>query len=498
LPSLYDLTVLSMSFPTLRVTAYLLAALLVTVAVGALAAVAPEVALGTAVTVVAPFALAHSGGRLIVITAGGLVVLQGSSDVNAPKVAYFAFILASWMIAIVRLNGRNIAWIAPFRRLLFGSSVLLGLLIVSAPVALGNGVQFTDWARDATPYAMLAALPLIGIDCAREVSSRVILGLFGTIGVIAALGGATDWLGRRGVSAVDIGKFSLSSFALIAALFSFAIVRAARGPGRGRWFAIAVFALVAALLTGSRSSIVLLGGFLGIAGSPKKWRVPIRAALGVFAALVLLSALLAPFVESQVSSDPNFLSQRFSVAVSFLQGGPTDPSYADRVFEYDEAGAEVIAHPLLGTGPGFLYPSFYPGELPTYTLDTPLVTPAKFGLLGTGVVVFFLALLVSTVRASRRLVGATEVGTALRAFGFIFVLDLPFGGFIEDKGLSMVLMLFLGLLAATGRERLADRVGSREDRQPVNRRVSFGQIAQPNTVGSDRSVTVSKPEAPPT
>ena len=68
---------------------------------------------------------------------------------------------------------------------------------------------------------MLAVLPIVGIDCARDVSSRLMVGLLGAVGVIAALGFAVDWIGRRGVSSLAVGKFSLSSFALIAAVFGF-------------------------------------------------------------------------------------------------------------------------------------------------------------------------------------------------------------------------------------------------------------------------------------
>ena len=116
----------------------------------------------------------------------------------------------------------------------------------------------------------------------------------------------------------------------------------------------------------------------------------------------------------------------------------------------------------MGTGPGYLYPSVVPGDPPAFTLDTPLVTPAKFGLLGASIVVFLLAQAARAIGASRRLVGATQVGIALSGFGFIFVVDLPFGGFLEDKGFSIALMLFLALLAARGRERLSDADIARE------------------------------------
>jgi hypothetical protein len=479
-----------MGFPTLRGTSYLLAALFGTVAVGATAAIAPEVALGTAGLVVALLALSHSTGRLLVITVGGLLVLQDSQGLNAAKVAYFFSILLSWMIAFAGLTRRDDAWAVPFRRLLLGSSAVLGIVLVSAPIALVNGAQFTDWARDATPYAMLAMLPIVGIDCACKVSSRVLVGLLGAVGVIAALGFAVDWIGRRGVSALAVEKFSLASFALIAAAFSFAIVRAARGPGRGRWFAVAGVAMVAALLSGGRTSLVLLAGFPGIAGNPKQWRVPIRAVVGVFAALVFCAALLAPFVESQVSSDPAFLTQRVSLAVAFLQGGPTDASYAARVSEYEEAWSQVIAHPISGTGPGFIYPPSYYYPLPGFTLDSPLTTPAKFGLLGTGIILFFLSQLASTARATRRLIGATDVGTAIRAFGFMFVLDLPFGGFLEDKGFSIALMLFLGILAAVTRERLAGM------RQIQTR--DLAAVRQIQTVAKDAAGSVGSEPAPAT
>jgi hypothetical protein len=441
-----------------RATVYWLLAPPAAAGAGLLLAVQPLVLLSLAVAIIAAFALTRAGGRLIGVTAGGLLILQGSQGLNPPKLAYFAFILVSWVIAIAHLTAPTDThtWTGPFRRLLIGTYLLLGLVLISAPIALTNGVQLTDWARDALPYALLAMLPLIGVDCARDVTSRFILFLFASAGTVAALGYGIDWLSLRGVSSVGVTQFTLSSGALVAAVFSFAIVRGATGPNRPRWLALATFALVCYLLSGSRSGLVLLAGFLGIAGTSRKLRVPIRSVIGLLAALSLVTATLIPLAGSLLVNDPTFLSQRAASVVSFLQNGSTDPSYSARVVEYSQAATSIAAHPLFGTGPGFLYTNTDPAAPPVFTLDTPLVTPAKFGLLGSGIIVFWLAQLASTIRATRRLVGATQVSTALRAFGLIFVLDLPFGGFLEDKGFSIALMLLLGLLAATGRERLSD------------------------------------------
>ena len=298
--------------PTSRPALYWLVCLPSAVAASILVTLDPLVALGLAAALMALVSLAFSGARMLVISVGGVLILQGSQGLSAPKLAYFAYIVVSWVIAILRLTARrhDQAWVAPFRSVFVGSYMLLVLLVVSAPVALGNGVQIVDWARDATPYVLLALLPLIGIDCARDVSYRSILLLFAAVGTVAALGFVIDWLGRRGVSDVGLGKFSLSSFALIAAVFSFAIVHATRGPGRRRWFALAAFTLVAVLVSGARTGVLLLAGFLGMASGPRKLRVPLPWVLGVLATLMLLAFVVTPLIASRVSNDPTFLSQR--------------------------------------------------------------------------------------------------------------------------------------------------------------------------------------------
>jgi hypothetical protein len=65
-----------------------------------------------------------------------------------------------------------------------------------------------------------------------------------------------------------------------------------------------------------------------------------------------------------------------------------------------------------------------------------------------------------------RVIGHTVVGTALRAFAWVFAFEIPFGGFVEDKGLSIALMLLLGLLAATLRETVVGP-GTAVARRPV-------------------------------
>jgi hypothetical protein len=114
--------------------------------VGSTVPIEPLAALGGVGALVAVVALFDGGGRIVVITAGGVLILQGSGGATAPKLAYFAFIFLSWMIAVVRLAARRYdrTWNAPFRRLLPGSFVLIGLIVVSGPLALGNGVQIAD------------------------------------------------------------------------------------------------------------------------------------------------------------------------------------------------------------------------------------------------------------------------------------------------------------------------------------------------------------------
>ena len=83
-----------------------------------------------------------------------------------------------------------------------------------------------------------------------------------------------------------------------------------------------------------------------------------------------------------------------------------------------------------------------------FTADTPLVMPAKFGLVG--VLAFLGAALAYglTVRTALRRDRRSRITLTLVAYGVLTIVGLPLGFPIEDKGASLALMLLLALAFA--------------------------------------------------
>lgn len=418
--------------------------------------VAVDVRLVVVPFVVGAFALIVSKpvARIAAVTLGGLFVLQSSAGIGPAKLLYLAVLILCWFLAVVHLQGdARPDWAEPFMPVLTASLVLLGLLAVSLPVALGNGSTPTDWFRDAFPYLLLALFAPIAVDTARDISPTAAIRLFTACGLIAAVGFALDWLDRRGVSALPLGKFTLSTFALMAAPFCYGLVRAALGPHRVRWAAFALLILVAVLVTGTRTGLVLLTAVLGVVGATSKMRVPVPRAAAVVLPLCVAIAVVTPVVALRVSDDPTFFRHRVQAAANILKGGETtDQSLLARKRSYRLATDQIRAHPVLGTGPGHLYET---GDARVsrrgFGLDTPLVTIAKFGWVGSGIILALLVVLASAYVRAGRLSGPTASLTSARGFAVVFLFELPLGGFLEDKGLALGLLVLTTLVAAETR-----------------------------------------------
>ncbi|MEP7081427.1 MAG: hypothetical protein ABI841_00470, partial [Chloroflexota bacterium] len=79
------------------------------------------------------------------------------------------------------------------------------------------------------------------------------------------------------------------------------------------------------------------------------------------------------------------------------------------------------------------------------TADTPLVLPAKLGILGLAWFVLIVVAWVRFVRRLRRTAGVTIPGLAMTAWAAIMVPLAWIGPAIEDKGFSFSLMFLLAL-----------------------------------------------------
>ena len=222
------------------------------------------------------------------------------------------------------------------------------------------------------------------------------------------------------------------------------------------------------LLTGTRSSLLLPIGALAMAivAGRARWRSSLRTVVlhGIVAVAVVLASQLAIAppdvpglggpVEVPESSGPAATSvpvvvgDRFGSLPATLGNPTSDASFKERVAQYGAAWRLFLSSPVVGVGPGhsidWIDVSGYPRS--GFTADTPLVMPAKFGLLG---IVVFLGVAVAygaTVRTAWQRDPRSRTTLALVGFGLLVIVGMPLGFLVEDKGASLALMLLLALV----------------------------------------------------
>jgi hypothetical protein len=439
-------------------------AVIVTVAAAVLVSDAPIL---TAITVVVGIPLAigvvmKSEVRLIAVIVGALLVFQSTSD--QLKFAYLGLAVLCVAVSFIALMAHPDPETAVFRPLLIASLVVSVYIGFSAFVAVSNGATLTNWFRDVLPYLLMALLPVVGLDASRSVRPSWMEALIGVLGVVAAIGVALDWLNRRGVSSLDIGRILLSTFSLVALSFALGITRAGLGPKRLLWMIAVTVMAVAMLLSGSRTNLLLFVAIVAVAGSAKYARVPIRRMVftGVWA--IATTAVAVVVIGGVVIHDPAFLQGRVRSTLLVLSGNAgADMSYVEREAAYSQAWSAFQLHPVLGTGPGHLYPSGFFG------MDASNLILAKWGVAGTVVLLAFLITVVVCIRRSRTLVGPLPIHTAAFGWGVVLVALLPFGPWIEDKGFSLAVTVLITAVAASARPRPETaRVGSRGAVRPVS------------------------------
>lgn len=378
--------------------------------------------------------------RLVTVTLGALLVFQSTS--SGGKYAYLAIAALCFGVSAVRVARSNDRVILSFQPMMFMGIALIAYLGLSLLVARSNGGTIGNWAGDSLPYLLLAALPVVGIDAYRCISPKSVGWIISILGVLTAVGFALDWLNRRHVSDLGVGRILLATATLPILAFVYGIVRAARGRNLVAWSCYS--ALVASLLlaTGARTYLVLAFAYPAVVGDRDKFRVrPIRV-ISAIATGVAGAILLVPRIVSFAVADDSFITQRIAAALAAVQNGD-DQSLQIRDASYAHAQEVFFAHEWLGIGPGHIYPEG------SFTLDTPWLVLAKFGIIGTAVVVVYLFTIAWSIRRLRVIFGYSEMQTVARGFCAVLVVMVPFGPWTEDKGTALTLMILVASIAGT-------------------------------------------------
>ena len=413
-------------------------------------------------------ALAFDGRiRIAFVLFGGMVALQSSATFDATKVAYLVGTLvclvgalaAIWAVRRTPEVGMRLPWIAT-------SAALVILIAISFLVAQSNGTSFTNWLRDVGAYALFATVPVFALDAEASTSRKLLVGMLVVAGLLGGLSWAVEWLGRRQILDLPINRIVFPSGQLPSVLYLFAMATALTASRRSAaWAALAGVILGLFLLTGTRSSLLLLIGPLVMAilvgrtcmrSSVRS--IAVHGAVAVAVVLVFQLGLVLPGAlgvgnagqpgsSSPATPGPNVVGDHLGSLPGLIGNPGSDASIKERVAQYQAAWALFLSSPIVGVGPGHSIDwtdvSGYPRT--GFTADTPIVMPAKLGLLGIlvflGVALAYVSTVVTAARRNRR----SAITLTLIGYGLWTIVGLPLGFFIEDKGASLALILLLAL-----------------------------------------------------
>lgn len=427
-----------------------------------------------------PSALLDGRSIVLIVVVGGLFTLQSSNNLDGPKVAYLIAAITASAIAVLTapkwLEGSRAAMARPW---LIVSCAQVALLVLSLGVACLGGTLLTSWLRDAAAYALFAIAPILALACAGKASRTWAIGWFATSGVLASISFAVVWLGRRAIVELPIDRIVLPSGFLAASFIALATAMALTAASRRRWWAFAAGVVLGLLFaSGTRATLLLLAVPIGaslLAGRP--WRPALRmlgteiaTAMTIFGLLLVVTGLsngtlsIGPAVgPGATPTQIRNLSERLG-GVGLLVADPaSDHSLQERWTQTQAAGKVLASSPIVGVGPGhgFEWTDSVNKGHDDFTLDTPLVYLAKFGLLGLGPLGLFVAAYLRLMLALRKYAAARMEYLLMAGYGIIFIVLGALGSPMEDKGASfgLVFVLTLGLRAWAGRSTDTEMAG---------------------------------------
>jgi O-antigen ligase len=270
-----------------------------------------------------------------------------------------------------------------------------------------------------------------------------------------------------------------------AAAYCIAIAYAFRSRGRERaaWILLSMAIVAAFLLTGTRTSFVLLAapvavvivdlwrrgrdgfrtGALPVVAQVAAVGIVLIASLGTVPPTPATGAVVDPSTSPtgrppgsdrpvgsadprvSVTPAPRDLEDRFSTLDDIASG--RDQSLQLRLLVTRVAWQEFLESPLVGTGLGhvFSYMETTTIERRLLTLDTPMIALAKFGILGLLLFGVLVWAFLQVTRATIRRGGLSPQALTLIGYGAVLLALLPFGWPPEDKGTGFALVFILAL-----------------------------------------------------
>ena len=431
-----------------------MAALVAATVAGAATALNPTALAVACVAMCASIAISSPSARFAIVIAGGLVVFRSSDQLDAPKLAYLAWLGLCTAVAVAGL------WAEPQRRrladvrpLVVASAALVGALGLSLAVALSLRTPFVDWIRDAAPYCLLAVSPFLAWDGARS-RLRLHMDVIAVVaGLMASVAFAVEWLGRRGLADLPFATLGSSSGTLSALAFVVAIGAILSGrPRRLLWALVAAAVITLLLVTGTRSALVLLVGPVAMLLPRGQRTVRARNLVGTVLGVVLAMVAMTLLVWQSGVVDVVRVTERLGSIFDLGSGLSADQSFIDRVTQARVAAAAFASSPLVGLGLGHTFESlrFGGSTVTAFTIDSSLSIAVKFGLIG----LWMIAIGASAVMFffwRRRLRIPEHLRLSFVGFAAISTAVLITGNPIEDKGFGLAMAILFAWALATAR-----------------------------------------------
>lgn len=424
---------------------------------GALLPVTPALAVALLAAMTALALTVSPLVRLVVVVFGGLLVLQTSQTLDAPKLAYLAAVAIAFAAALphavqeLRGSGR------PAKGLVIGATAFGVMTLLSLPVSLSRGDDLVTWVRGAAPYILFAAMPVFALDAAASVPRRRLTALLVLAGGLATASYAVEWVGRRDLlSQPVVDRVVLPSTLLPASLFAMAIA-ITLGTNRFRplWAGLAGLVLLTMLLTGSRSNLALLAAlpsvYLAARGGVSARTIRLVLTSMVIVALTGVGLVSVAGIGGFAGDK---LATRLASVATVLSDPASDASYVDRAAETAAAFNDWVQAPLLGTGPAHQV-TWRAGDgtaQSTLVIDSPMLYPMQFGLLG---IIILVAVLLAWFAFIRATMNPVARGTLAGTWGVVAALS-PLGPPFVDKGFTFALLLALAFALAPGTSLRAD------------------------------------------
>jgi hypothetical protein len=380
--------------------------------------------------------------RVLFVAVGGFFILSSSSKLDAPKLFYligYAMAFGFALIHCVRIEPEN-------RSLFAIALAFFALVVFSLPVALLNGNSLVNWFRDAASIALVAAAPIFALN-ARVVRSRLpLVFVFTLTGLIGAFVFST-----RTLKGAADNRTALVSFFLPAALYLYAVAEAMVGRQKIGWALIAAAVITMILFSGSRGALVLT--VIPLAMAVVGLRPSLQTMMKYLIEFAVLGTLVVVLFMNFSRQFDKFLglsgdrTANHLLLISTLATDPSkDQSFQERLSETLTGLEAFMNHPITGVGPGYLFTfkMINRSETTFAMVDTPMEFPAKYGLIGVGILILVFYLFYRFLRDKMRR-GLEPSTLALVGFGLFTLSRVIVSPPFDDKGYSMGFLFLLSL-----------------------------------------------------